>query len=170
MSKDYRNKRKIFSQYNHNTGSGKSGYYRQFVKEFTSNYRTKIKSVRSIKSISEDRKLINDTETMIYDEKTGGIKGSKNSQIGFIDPAALYELGKVAGMGIIKYDKYNYLKGYDWSLSYNALMRHMQQMWAGEEVDQESGLLHSVHAAWHALALASFQMRDLGNDDRYKGA
>ena len=106
---------------------------------------------------------------MVIDPKTGGQKASKDSQIGFIDPVALYELGKVAGIGIQKYSKYNYLKGYDWSLSYNALMRHMEQMWSGEDLDEESGLLHAVHAAWHALALASFQMRDLGTDDRFKG-
>jgi hypothetical protein len=113
--------------------------------------------------------MIRDEEVMTTDYKTGGQKVSKQSQIGFIDPVAMYELGKVAGMGMKKYSKYNYLKGYDWSLSYNALMRHMEQMWAGEDFDEESGLLHAVHAAWHALALASFQMRELGTDDRFKG-
>lgn len=100
---------------------------------------------------------------------SGARKGTKMSQIGFIDPVALYELGKVAGLGIEKYDKYNYLKGYDWSLSYNACMRHLQQMWSGEDYDKESGLPHATHAAWHALALTSFMMRNLGNDDRFKG-
>jgi hypothetical protein len=115
------------------------------------------------------RKLINDKETIVVDSNTGGAKGSKYSQISFIDPVAMYELGKVAGMGAEKYEKYNYLRGYDWSLSYNAMMRHMQQFWAGEDVDEESGLPHVIHAAWHALALTSFQIRELGTDDRFKG-
>jgi len=115
------------------------------------------------------RKLINDEEIIVVDDKTGGAKGSKLSQPSFIDPVAMYELGKVAGMGAQKYEKYNYLKGYDWSLSYNAMMRHMQQFWSGEDCDEESGLPHVIHAAWHALALASFQLRGLGTDDRFKG-
>lgn len=107
-------------------------------------------------------------EVMKVDESTGGAKASKDSQLAFIDPIALYELGKVAGMGAEKYEKYNYLRGYDWSLSYNAMLRHLLQFWYGEDLDEESGLLHVLHAAWHALALASFQLREIGNDDRFK--
>ena len=116
----------------------------------------------------DGQSLISDVETMMV-SSSGGRKGTKMSQIGFIDPVALYELGKVAGLGIEKYDKYNYLNGYDWSLSYNACMRHLQQMWSGEDYDEESGLLHATHAAWHALALTSFTVRKIGTDDRFKG-
>jgi hypothetical protein len=107
-------------------------------------------------------------EKIVTDPVTGGKKASKDSQLAFIDPVALYELGKVAGMGLEKYGKWNFLKGYDWSLNYSAMMRHMEQFWAGEDIDEESGLLHVVHAAWHALALASFQLRNIGTDDRFK--
>jgi hypothetical protein len=150
-----------------NDGSDKR---RSFFKQFHSSIFRRNSERRLSRRVSEKEKtnLINDHEIMVIDPLTGGQKGSKGSQIGFVDPVALYELGKVAGMGIVKYEKYNYLKGYDWSLSYNALMRHMQQMWAGEDFDDESGILHSVHAAWHALALASFQIRELGTDDRFK--
>ena len=110
-----------------------------------------------------------ESETMVADERTGGTKGAKTAQIGAIDPAALYALAQVAGMGTEKYDTYNYLKGYDWSLSYNALQRHAMKFWGGEDLDPESGLSHALHCAWHALALASFQTRGIGNDDRFKG-
>lgn len=113
------------------------------------------------------KSLISDVETMVT-SGSGGVKGSKLSQLAFIDPVALYELGKVVGIGIEKYDKYNYLKGYDWSLSYSACVRHLQQMWSGEDYDSESGMLHAAHAAWHALALVSFTLRDIGVDDRFK--
>lgn len=105
-------------------------------------------------------------EEMNVDPETGGRKASKLSQIGFIDPQALMTLGEVAGMGTVKYDKYNYLKGFDWSLCYNAMQRHAQAAWGGEDLDQESGLPHFAHAAWHALALLSFYQRKIGNDDR----
>lgn len=98
---------------------------------------------------------------------TGGEKGQKPQQIGTIDPAALLGLAEVSGFGATKYAAYNYLKGYDWSLSYDAAQRHLMQFWAGQDHDDESGLAHVLHAAWHCLAMASFLARDLGTDDRY---
>jgi len=106
-------------------------------------------------------------EIIVTDPNTGGQKASKPSQLGFIDPLALMELGNVAGMGAEKYEKYNYLRGYDWSLSMNAMQRHVLQFWAGEDRDEESGCLHTAHAAWHGLALVSFSLRNLGTDDRF---
>jgi hypothetical protein len=106
-------------------------------------------------------------ETIVTDPNTGGQKASKPSQLGFIDPLALMELGNIAGMGSLKYEKWNYLKGYDWSLSFNAMQRHAMQFWSGEDCDEESGSLHIAHAAWHGLALVSFSLRSLGTDDRF---
>lgn len=150
------------------TGRTPGKLFRKRLKRFSSRGDDTTRGTGSVRQ--QPKKLISDSEFLVVDQSTGGQKGSKESQIGFIDPVAMYELGKVAGMGIRKYEKYNYLKGYDWSLSYNACMRHMQQMWAGEDFDEESGLLHVVHAAWHALALASFTVRDLGTDDRFKAS
>lgn len=99
---------------------------------------------------------------------TGGMKGSKPSQLGWVDPAALKVLGEVAGKGAEKYgDGHNFLKGYDWQLSYDAMMRHMMAFWSGEDADPETGLPHTAHAAWHALALTSFQLHGLGADGRW---
>lgn len=110
-----------------------------------------------------------DTETRITDPVTGGEKGQKDAQLGALDPVALYRLAQVAGQGASKYSRYNFLKGYDWSLSYDAMMRHALKFWAGEDYDQESGQHHMAHAAWHALALLSFHEHKLGTDDRFTG-
>jgi hypothetical protein len=101
--------------------------------------------------------------------ETGGQKAEKPSKLGYIDPNSLFSLGEVAGHGALKYEKFNYLKGYDWSLSFNAMMRHLLQFWAGEDLDAESGLPHTSHAAFHALALTAFIQRGIGKDDRPKG-
>lgn len=108
-------------------------------------------------------------EEIVTDPITGGQKGKKLEELGFVDPWALEELARVAGMGAQKYEKFNYLRGYDWSLSYNALQRHLMKFWGGEDDDPESQQLHLAHAAWHCLALISFMQRGLGNDDRFKG-
>lgn len=98
--------------------------------------------------------------------ETGGQKGQKLSQMGALDPLALKVVGEVAGFGARKYARYNYLRGYDWSLSYDAGQRHLMEFWSGNDLDEESGLPHVAHAAWQALALLSFYLRGIGTDDR----
>ena len=98
---------------------------------------------------------------------TGGEKGRKLAELGGIDPQALLTLAEVSGMGARKYSTWNYLKGYDWSLSFNAMQRHALAFWAGQDNDDESGLPHVAHAAWHCLALLAFLQRDIGTDDRF---
>jgi hypothetical protein len=105
-------------------------------------------------------------EVRYTDPLTGGMKGQKSERLGGADPLALAELARVYGMGEQKYARYNYLKGYPWSLSVDALFRHLVAFLAGEERDPESGLLHTAHVAWHALTLTSFQQRRVGTDDR----
>lgn len=102
--------------------------------------------------------------------ETGGEKGTKPSQLGTIDPLALLVLGEVSGFGAQKYEAFNYLKGYDWRLTFDAAMRHWLAWWNGEDMDPESGLPHPAHAAWHGLAATSFMLREIGTDSRFKGA
>ena len=97
---------------------------------------------------------------------TGGQKGQKPCRLGAIDPLALVELGNVGGMGEEKYDRFNYLKGYAWSLNVDAAFRHLLAFLSGEDRDPESGFLHTAHAMWHMGALTSFQLRGIGTDDR----
>ena len=60
----------------------------------------------------------------------------------------------------------NWERGYNWSLSFGALQRHLWQFWNGEDIDEETGTPHIVSVLWHASALATFQARGKGNDDR----
>lgn len=105
-------------------------------------------------------------EVRIVDAKTGGAKGQKLAQLGAVDPLALLAVAEVAGFGASKYDRMNFVRGYAWSLSYDAMQRHLHLFWSGQETDDESGLSHLAHAAWHALALITFGERGLGTDDR----
>jgi hypothetical protein len=105
-------------------------------------------------------------EVRVTDPNTGGAKGQKPAQLGAIDPIALLALARVGGMGAEKYDRFNYLNGYKWSLSFDAALRHIMLMAAGEDFDEESGLPHATHAAWNLLTLTSFLLRKVGTDDR----
>lgn len=134
---------------------------------------------------------LHDTEVRVT-SPTGGEKGKKLTMIGALDPVALIAVGRVAGMGAIKYARYNFLRGTDWSLMFDAMNRHAQLFWSGEDLDNcttpghpldphdfvpggeavggcnGSGLPHMAHAAWMAMALVSFVERGLGTDDRFK--
>ena len=104
--------------------------------------------------------------TRITDPVTGAEKEQKLAQLGALDPGSLMTLAKVAGFGANKYSRGNFLKGYAWSLSFDAMMRHMLAFQMGEDNDPESGLPHTAHAAWHALTLTAYVQRTLGTDDR----
>lgn len=108
------------------------------------------------------------TDEVRVTSDTGGEKGQKQARLGSIDPKALLTMAEVAGFGEAKYARLNYLKGYPWSLSWDALQRHLLAFWAGQDNDEESGLPHLAHAAWHCLALLAFLQHDLGSDDRFR--
>lgn len=109
-----------------------------------------------------------ESETRFRDSETGAEKGVKLSQMGALDPAALYTVSEVAGMGATKYARYNFLKGYPWMLSYDAMQRHAMKFASGEDIDPESGLPHLAHMTWHGLAMLSFYIHGLGTDDRWR--
>ncbi len=100
---------------------------------------------------------------------SGGQKGRKPEQFHTMPVEALFELARVYSFGTRKYADYNYRLGYDWSLSFNAMMRHAFSYWKGEDKDPESGLNHMAHVAWHALNLILFAEQNLGKDDRPSG-
>jgi hypothetical protein len=107
---------------------------------------------------------LNEEERVTSD--TGGQKGRKPARMDLIPPGPLLELSKVYGFGATKYDDHNYIKGYDWSLSYGAMQRHLMAWSSGEDIDPESGRMHLAHAAWHCFCLMVFAQEGLGNDDR----
>lgn len=111
--------------------------------------------------------LVGHTAEIRVTSKTGGEKGQKMARIGSLDPQSIMKVAEVAGFGEQKYARLNYLRGYDWSLSYDACQRHLHAFWSGQDLDPESGLPHLAHAAWHCLAMLAFMQHGLGTDDRY---
>lgn len=107
-------------------------------------------------------------EVRVTDPDTGGQKGYKPERYDLIPFEAVDEIARVYGMGAEKYEAHNYLKGYVWSLSLGAMLRHVTSWAKGEDTDPESGLSHLAHAAWHCLALMMFQRHELGTDDRWR--
>lgn len=98
--------------------------------------------------------------------ETGGEKGQKSIQLHAIPYEALAEVGKVYAFGSTKYENYNFRRGYAWSLSYDALQRHLWAFWNREDNDSESGYSHLAHAAWHCFTLLFYSLTGRGKDDR----
>lgn len=97
---------------------------------------------------------------------TGAQKGRKLARFSLIPWDAVHLVAEHFGRGAEKYADRNWEGGYPWSWSYDALMRHLTAWWQGEDRDEETGSLHIVAVAWHALVLVSFRIRGKGTDDR----
>src|SRR5690242_5680247 len=89
--------------------------------------------------------------------RTGGEKGVKPERYDLIPKIATDLAARVYAFGAHKYADHNWRKGYEWSKSYAAAMRHLTAWWDGEDVDPESGLSHLGHAMFHLNSLAVFE-------------
>ena len=70
--------------------------------------------------------------------------------------------------GAEKYAERNWERGMDWSKCLASLLRHTSAFAQGEDIDPENGALHTEAMAWNALALLTYQIRNIGVDDRVK--
>jgi len=95
-------------------------------------------------------------ERLITDPDTGGQKGQKPERYSLIPAEALAEVARVYGFGASKYEDNNWRKGYAWSLSLDALGRHIEAFRMGQSQDPESGLHHLAHAVFHLMTLMTF--------------
>lgn len=106
------------------------------------------------------------SETRVTNATTGAQKGAKAAKYNLIPVGALEELAKLYGFGATKYAPRNWERGYELSLSYDALQRHANQWWSGEDIDSETQLSHMASVAWHAFTLYTLLKTHPEMDDR----
>jgi hypothetical protein len=74
---------------------------------------------------------------------------------------ALNEVSKVGTFGAVKYTAMGWVSVPDAKIRYtDAMYRHFLKEASGEEIDQESKLLHAAHGAWNALARLDILLRE----------
>jgi hypothetical protein len=112
-------------------------------------------------------RLIDELEEVRVTSSTGGQKGKKLARFDLLPPEALRQVAELYGKGAEKYDDHNWRRGYDWSLSFGAMMRHAWAFWNGEEIDPETGCPHLTSVIFHALSLLTFMDEQRGFDDRF---
>jgi hypothetical protein len=112
-------------------------------------------------------------EEIVTDPDTGGQKGQKLSRFSLIPALPLELLAEHYGKGATKYAPNNWRLGYDWSLSIDALERHLNKFkqcedWDTDSFPDQDPSLHITAVAWHALALMEFYYAHPAKDDRYR--
>lgn len=120
----------------------------------------------------------NTGETRV-EHASGGAKGQKPIQFSAIPTDCLIELGRMYHAGMAKYptgDDHipNFWRGYPYSSSYDALLRHLLAFWGGEALipdapgDPTSGRHHLAAVVWHGLNLLRMELDDQSEqwDDR----
>lgn len=112
-----------------------------------------------------------DETTHMYEDTSGGSKGSKIARYDMIPAEALAEVAVAYGRGELKYPadadgRQNWEKGYPYRYSFGAMMRHAWRFWRGEDYDPETGVHHLALVVWHCFTMMTFQARGIGTDDR----
>jgi hypothetical protein len=88
------------------------------------------------------------------------------TRFGQVPPLPLKLWADVLTYGAQKYSPGNWLNGMDWSRVYDALIRHLNAFWAGEENDPETGKSHLAHAMCCIGFLLQYQHTHRDWDDR----
>lgn len=79
---------------------------------------------------------------------------------------AVRKILEVFMFGAKKYGDKNWLGGMKWSRLYEACLRHLTSFFGKEDSDEESKLPHLAHAGCCILMLLTYQLLNLGEDDR----
>lgn len=93
---------------------------------------------------------------------------SAKTRYDLIPPGALKEIADVLTYGATKYSAHNWAAGTEWSRYYNALRRHLEDWWGGEDDDPETNYKHLAHAGCCLLFLLAYAQEGGGTDDRRK--
>jgi hypothetical protein len=91
-------------------------------------------------------------------------------RVAAIPPIAIMALGSAMQTGA---DKYGYFNWRDTSVTatvfYNAVIRHMEQWFSGEDFASDTGVHHLAHAMAGCAIMLDAMMNDVFKDDRPRG-
>jgi hypothetical protein len=100
---------------------------------------------------------------------TRGLRYNKGKRrFDLIPPDSLAVLADVLTVGSEKYAERNWEAGMPYKDALGSLERHLQAWKAGEDNDPESGLPHLAHVMCNAMFILTWQLRNIGEDDRVK--
>lgn len=93
--------------------------------------------------------------------------GIKKVPLSTVPAPVVAEMGLALLEGARKYGRHNYrVSGVLASVYYDALNRHIDAWWEGEDIDEQSGLSHVTKAITSLVVLRDAMMNDMWVDDR----
>ena len=99
----------------------------------------------------------------------GSIRYNKGKpEMSQLSPEFLLDLADVMTQGEGKYPKYNWTKGSNYSTAFDSCMRHLLKFQNGENMDDETGKSHILHAACNLMFLYHSFKHHKDLDDRPK--
>ena|ERR1035437_1106545 len=96
----------------------------------------------------------------------GGLRhNSGKVQLELIPAEWTWALAMVLTRGAAKYAPRNWERGMKWSYPVGCALRHIAKFVCGERYDKETGCHHLAMAAWNCLALMTYDIRGIGEND-----
>ena len=96
----------------------------------------------------------------------GGLRYNEGKNLlEIVPPEWVWGLGMVLTRGSMKYAIRNWERGMRWSICVGCVLRHIIKFICGERYDKETGCHHMFMAAWNCCALATYDIRDIGEND-----
>jgi hypothetical protein len=134
------------------------------------------KEHRVLEIKEEARKVIREEieEQLGQGADGGGLRYNKGKlRMDLTPPEWEWALADVVTQGSKKYAARNWEEGMDWSTMVGCMKRHINKFLAGERYDGDkfdkeagtTGCHHLAMVAWNALALMSYDLREIGNND-----
>ena len=126
--------------------------------------------IKSVKEIIRKTPAIpsNFPET-VYSMENVAVKNDQGKMpMSLLSRTALEEISKVLQFGANKYSANNWRRGFLWSRTLDAAMRHLHAFADGEDIDPESGLSHLAHLGCNVMFMLEFEKTHPEMDDRYK--
>lgn len=96
----------------------------------------------------------------------GGLRyDNGKNRLDLLPPEWVWGLGVITTEGAKKYAERNWEKGMPWSKVWGPMLRHAFKWLMGERYDAETGCHHLLMVAWNALALFTYDLRQIGEND-----
>lgn len=107
--------------------------------------------------------------SVLQKSKTGSLRYNKGKpEVSQLDPRFIQELADLMTASAEKYGKYNWALGQEYHTPFDSCMRHMLKFIKGEDLDDESGKSHLLHAAANIMILwNSWKKNDKELDTRF---
>jgi hypothetical protein len=97
---------------------------------------------------------------------TGKRFNTNKTRYDLATPFAQEQYAKVLTVGGLKYGDHNWQNGMPWTTVLASLERHVEKFKAGDDLDDESGLLHMAHVMTNAAFLIEYYKIYPQGDDR----